>query len=78
MQLILHNISKSFGDLKVLSHFSLAMESGHIYGLMSPSGAGKTTLLKILMGLESFDSGSIEKPDFSASGINAAGDIYPP
>ena len=63
MQLILHNISKSFGDLKVLSHFSLAMESGHIYSLMSPSGAGKTTLLKILMGLESFDSGSIEKPD---------------
>lgn len=62
MQLSLHNISKSFGSLKVLSQFSLVMESDQIYGLMSPSGAGKTTLLRILMGLEAFDSGSIEKP----------------
>lgn len=62
MKVILHNISKSFGSLKVLSDFSLVMESGRTYGLMSPSGAGKTTLLRLLMGLESLDGGSIEKP----------------
>lgn len=63
MKVILHNISKSFGSLKVLSDFSLVMESGRIYGLMSPSGAGKTTLLRLLMGLETLDGGSIEKPE---------------
>lgn len=62
MKVILHNISKSFGSLKVLSDFSLVMESDRIYGLMSPSGAGKTTLLRLLMGLEALDDGSIEKP----------------
>lgn len=62
MKVILHNISKSFGSLKVLSDFSLVMESGRTYGLMSPSGAGKTTLLRLLMGLETLDGGSIEKP----------------
>lgn len=60
MSIKLHHISKSFGTLNVLSDFSLTMESGSIYGLMSPSGAGKTTLLRILMGLENYDSGSIE------------------
>lgn len=63
MKVILHNISKSFGSLKVLSDFSLVMESGRIYGLMSPSGAGKTTLFRLLMGLETLDGGSIEKPE---------------
>lgn len=63
MKVILHNISKSFGSLKVLSDFSLVMGSGRIYGLMSPSGAGKTTLLRLLMGLETLDGGSIEKPE---------------
>lgn len=63
MRLSLHHISKSFGSLKVLSDVSLTMEPGRIYGLMSPSGAGKTTLLRILMGLETMDSGSIEGMD---------------
>lgn len=63
MQVSLHNISKSFGSLKVLSDVSLVMESGRIYGLMSPSGAGKTTLLRILMGLEVPDDGYVEKPE---------------
>ena len=60
MNIRLHHLSKSFGPLTVLSDFSLTMESGCIYGLMGPSGAGKTTLLRILMGLETCDSGFIE------------------
>ena len=42
------------------SFFSATLSAGkRITGLMAPSGAGKTTLLRLLMGLETPDSGTI-------------------
>ena len=46
-------------DKKVLDNLSLTIKAGSITALMAPSGAGKTTLLRILMGLETPDSGTI-------------------
>lgn len=57
--IILQNISKAFGETKVLSNLSLTLEAGNTYCLMAPSGTGKTTLLKILMGLILPDSGTL-------------------
>lgn len=57
--IILKNISKSFGETKVLSDLTLTFKSGCAYCLMAPSGTGKTTLLKILMGLILPDSGTL-------------------
>ncbi len=57
--IILHEISKSYGNKTVFSRFSLTLQSGHIYRLSEPSGSGKTTLLRMLMGLEKPDGGSI-------------------
>lgn len=54
------NLTKSYGDSLVLDHVSLDLESGCPCCLMAPSGAGKTTLFRILMGLETADSGTIE------------------
>lgn len=51
----LHNINKSYGDLKVLSDISLEIHGGEVVSIVGPSGAGKTTLLQVI--------GSIEKPD---------------
>ena len=44
----------------VLDKLDLALEPGHIVGLMGPNGAGKTTLLRILAGLEMSYKGEVE------------------
>lgn len=49
-----NQLSKSFGDKKVLNNISLSVTKGEIFGLLGPSGAGKTTLIKILTGQLSF------------------------
>lgn len=59
MTIELKHISKSFNQIPVLRNLSLTLRSGDCHCLMSPSGSGKTTLLRILMGLETADSGEI-------------------
>ena len=55
----IHKLCKAFDNKAVLRDFSCAMEDGCVTALMAPSGAGKTTLLRMLMGLETADSGEI-------------------
>lgn len=55
----LKHIEKSFGEKRVLSGVSLALPEGKITALMGASGRGKTTLLRILLGLETADSGEV-------------------
>ena len=43
-----NNISKNYGDLKVLDKISLKVKEKEIIAIVGPSGAGKTTLLNIL------------------------------
>lgn len=59
VQISIEHLSKSFGEETVLNDLSLTLSSGCAYGLMAPSGAGKTTFFRILMGLETPDSGAI-------------------
>jgi len=57
--LVIRDVEKKFGDLKVLKKTSLSIEKGQLITLLGPSGSGKSTLLKSIAGLESIDSGSI-------------------
>ena len=57
--IILKDISKWFGQEKILEHFNFIFQAGSAYCLMAPSGTGKTTLLNLLMGLELPDSGTV-------------------
>lgn len=57
--IILKDIQKSFGDKKVLDHFSATFQGSGVTLVLGPSGCGKTTLLRILMGLEKADGGEI-------------------
>jgi iron(III) transport system ATP-binding protein len=59
MYLQLNNLSKSFGDNKVVKGLSLAIEKGEILCLLGPSGCGKTTTLKMIGGFLEADSGRI-------------------
>jgi osmoprotectant transport system ATP-binding protein len=47
------------GGLRVLDHFSLAVEAGEVVALVGRSGAGKTTLLKLVNRLLVPDSGVV-------------------
>ena len=49
------NISKSFGELKVLDRVTVAIEQAEVVAITGPSGAGKTTLLQLLGTLSSPD-----------------------
>lgn len=55
----LRNIWKSYGENHVLENFSHTFPLGETTCIMGPSGCGKTTLLRLLLGLESPDSGEI-------------------
>jgi ABC-2 type transport system ATP-binding protein len=51
------NLSKSFGNLKVLQDVNLKVPQNSIFGFLGPNGAGKTTTMKILLGLVNPTSG---------------------
>lgn len=59
MALKVVNISKSYGDLKVLDGVSFEVKDGEILCIVGESGCGKTTLLKIIAGIEKADDGNI-------------------
>lgn len=59
MGLVVENISKSFGKIKVFDHLSFEVDAGSILCVEGKSGEGKTTLLRCLNKLEQVDEGSI-------------------
>ncbi|MBQ1399283.1 MAG: ABC transporter ATP-binding protein [Lachnospiraceae bacterium] len=58
-EILIQNISKSFGKNKVLDDLSFEVKDKHFLTLLGPSGCGKTTLLRIIAGLEYSDTGSV-------------------
>ena len=57
----LKNVSLSYGDLRVLRDVSLRLAPGKRIAVMGPSGCGKTSLLRVIAGLQSPDSGTVER-----------------
>ncbi len=53
------DLSKSFGDNKVISHIDAHIEPGEKVVIVGPSGSGKSTFLRCLNLLEQPDGGSI-------------------
>jgi len=52
-------VVKRFGGVTAVNGVSLALEPGHIYGLIGPNGSGKTTLFNCITGVEQVDGGQI-------------------
>jgi lipoprotein-releasing system ATP-binding protein len=53
------NLTKNYGDLKVLKGVGLEIKQGEVVSIVGSSGAGKTTLLQLLGTLEKPDTGSL-------------------
>lgn len=53
-------VSKAFGNEKLFSNLDFSIKKGEHVAIIGDNGTGKTTLLKIINGVESMDSGSIE------------------
>ena len=53
------NISKFYGDVKIIEDLDLNIKKGEFISLLGPSGSGKTTLLMMLAGFESATKGTV-------------------
>lgn len=53
------DVSKNYGEKKVLENFSLNIEDEHSYVITGPEGSGKTTLMRLILKLEQPDGGKV-------------------
>lgn len=58
--IVADNLSKSYGDVPMIRHFSTVIMRGDRIGLIGANGVGKTTLLKLLLGELAPDSGQVQ------------------
>jgi len=58
--LVLHNVSKSYGAVKVTDDITLSVDEGQTLGILGPNGAGKTTLFNLISGDTRVDHGRVE------------------
>ncbi|SFV28818.1 multiple sugar transport system ATP-binding protein [Devosia crocina] len=57
--IVLKEVSKSFGAVSVLDKVSMHISSGEFIVFLGPSGCGKSTLLRMIAGLEQVSGGEI-------------------
>ncbi|MBP7260757.1 MAG: ATP-binding cassette domain-containing protein [Bacteroidia bacterium] len=71
------NISKAFGEKKVLEDVSATFLKGKTNFIIGASGSGKSVMMKCMVGLEEVDSGAIlyEGRDFTHLGYEERKDI---
>jgi ABC-2 type transport system ATP-binding protein len=53
------NLTKDYGYGRGVFDITLKVHKGECYGYLGPNGAGKTTTIKIILGLQSIDSGEV-------------------
>lgn len=61
-------LCKKFGQVNVLRGLDMTVEQGQVYGFLGRNGAGKSTTLKILVGILTCGSGTVELFGQSMSG----------
>lgn len=54
------NVTKAYGDKVLFENLSFSLPPAGIVGIIGPNGAGKTTLFRLIMGIDTPDSGTFE------------------
>jgi phospholipid/cholesterol/gamma-HCH transport system ATP-binding protein len=74
---VLRGLHKSFGAQKVLDGLDLTVGSGKTLAVLGRSGTGKSVLLKLIIGLQTPDSGSIRihEHEITSAGLEAMNEI---
>ena len=54
------SVAKAFGDKVLFNDLNFMLPPNGIVGIIGPNGAGKTTLFRLIMGLETVDSGTFD------------------
>lgn len=55
-----HDLTKCYGNFAAVSHVSLHIPKGQVYGFLGPNGAGKSTTMKMFLGLTRPTGGSFK------------------
>jgi len=59
------NLTKLYGERKVVNDISFSLFPGQIFGFVGPNGAGKTTTIRMITGLTVSSSGSVRIDGYS-------------
>ena len=54
------NLTKRFGDFTAVNGINFEVHRGEIFGFLGPNGSGKTTTIRMMLGLMTPTSGSVE------------------
>jgi len=68
----LSNITKSYGETKVLKGIDVDIADGEFLTLVGPSGCGKSTLLRIIAGLENQNGGDVAIDGVTVNTVRAS------
>ena len=60
MGIEVRSLSKHYGSFRAVDNVSFKVPAGSLVALLGSSGSGKSTILRIIAGLETADSGSVE------------------
>lgn len=73
MDIKIKHLDKAYGEQQILKDFSCLFPEGKTTCIRGKSGCGKTTLLRLLLGLESPDTGEIEGMEGKKIGSGISG-----
>lgn len=74
-KIVVANVYKSFGKHQILNQIDFEVSEGEIFGLLGPSGAGKTTLVKMIAGISTPTSGTINVLDVAMPNLKILNNI---
>ncbi len=61
------DLKKNYGSFTAVNHLTLHIPQGELFGFVGPNGAGKTTTIRIVCGLLTASSGTVQIGDTAAA-----------